>query len=508
MSGYYYGQVASTSPSPQVRQRRLLTRLCRCEGEDERLYSSENWGSSRWGILDGRGNAAPRVEASVVDGATGYVIVDGITVLPSNHDSCASRRMRDRFVEALASIFDGFRALFSFGNGDNASRRRISTIEKEDNADELVHWIDVLAPKDEFVVSECPSELLTIGNTSTQTGSMPQAETYTGDVVSGNSTFGIIEPPSGNSSNSVSSPDPTSSPTFLVKVDSLAPSLALSIHPSHQEAILALPEPLVFSDQPTATPTLFSPPTATPTLFSPPTAAPTLSPRPTTRPSRTPFSCPVEAVGLKTGDGQERFVSSILVELDAVYSSPSPWTCEDPWNGEAQNLPTTAMWFAVNGTGGWFEANTCSSTVQHKMHLIQGDCLEWQCVTGGQPHCNLGATLTWLSQPGQQYWILVHVANGDFDGAVGFNLRSPGVETDPKVLLNAGERGSSTPTTAAAPSEHLSPSPQQHVSRPTLQDLLPSLAPPSPTSNVFYREKNPSSHSNFSEFVVASRADP
>ena len=257
---------------------------------------------------------------------------------------------------------------------------------------------------------------------------------------------------------------------------------------------------------------------------------------PSSSPTNATEPCLVDAIALDTGNG-DRFVSSLIVGRESEQSqqqqllnasSSLPWTCQEPWGGSAQPLPTNAIWFSLRGNGGWLEVSTCSNVetdVQQRMHLIAGDCFEWMCIAAGQQNCLRGSSLNWLSEDDKQYWVLIHGDDGGtLDQDIGLDLRSPGrdrSELNSVVGLSSSpvpERFVSPFDEATAPanpppagaetSQFPRPNPPTPAPRPGLQNLIPALPPPTSITNVFYRstEKSPrtgkTSQSIYSSFVV------
>lgn len=69
-----------------------------------------------------------------------------------------------------------------------------------------------------------------------------------------------------------------------------------------------------------------------------------------------------------------------------------------------------AVWYKVIGTGGFIEANTCGGTTNYdsKLHVYTGSCSGLVCVTGNDDNCGLQSRVTWCSQQGTVYYILVN----------------------------------------------------------------------------------------------------
>ncbi|MCC6286119.1 MAG: hypothetical protein IT439_12610 [Phycisphaerales bacterium] len=98
-----------------------------------------------------------------------------------------------------------------------------------------------------------------------------------------------------------------------------------------------------------------------------------------------------------------------------------------PTCGTAITAP--GVWYTVVGDGTSLTADTCTFTnYDTKISVFCGDCAlgEFYCVGGNDDSCGLNSSLTWCSEAGKLYYILVHgfsSAEGDFD----LNLFSDGI---------------------------------------------------------------------------------
>ena len=97
-----------------------------------------------------------------------------------------------------------------------------------------------------------------------------------------------------------------------------------------------------------------------------------------------------------------------------------------PFCGTGITAP--GVWYAVVGTGNTMTATTCAGIFDFdtKLSVYCGDCVSLICVDGNDDDCSGGAsirlsTVTWCSQAGTTYFILVHGFSsgaGDFELAI------------------------------------------------------------------------------------------
>jgi subtilisin-like proprotein convertase family protein len=93
-----------------------------------------------------------------------------------------------------------------------------------------------------------------------------------------------------------------------------------------------------------------------------------------------------------------------------------------PFCGTSNTAP--GVWYTVIGTGNTMTASTCGPLFDYDTKLtVYCSCEELTCVVGDDDECTDGAsgllsTVTWCSQPGAEYLILVHgfsSQSGDFE---------------------------------------------------------------------------------------------
>jgi hypothetical protein len=107
-----------------------------------------------------------------------------------------------------------------------------------------------------------------------------------------------------------------------------------------------------------------------------------------------------------------------------VDSAP---TCPDQTPGPGGPVAVTApgVWYTASGTGNTMTANTCNNpNYDTRLSVYCGDCSDQPgltCVVANDDSCSFQSEVSWCSQAGSEYLILVHgfgAASGSFDLAV------------------------------------------------------------------------------------------
>lgn len=114
------------------------------------------------------------------------------------------------------------------------------------------------------------------------------------------------------------------------------------------------------------------------------------------------------------------------------------------------------VWYKFVGTGSFVTASTCTGTnYDSKLHVYEGSCSNLVCIDGDDDGCGVfagGSSVTWCSQQGQAYYILVNgfsASAGDFaltmdcnvSGAVSINSVSNSCVNDSPISLSANLPG-------------------------------------------------------------------
>ncbi|MFQ5430726.1 MAG: hypothetical protein ACE5E1_10485, partial [Phycisphaerae bacterium] len=86
---------------------------------------------------------------------------------------------------------------------------------------------------------------------------------------------------------------------------------------------------------------------------------------------------------------------------------------EAPFCGVSPTSP--GVWYTVVGTGNTMTASLCNgvATYDSKLTVYCGDCTDFVCVDGNDDACGLQSEVSWCSQAGATYMILVHGFGGD-----------------------------------------------------------------------------------------------
>ena len=107
--------------------------------------------------------------------------------------------------------------------------------------------------------------------------------------------------------------------------------------------------------------------------------------------------------------------TTILANID-LCDGPDPF-CTDCG---AAIVTSPGVWYTVIGTGNTMTAGICNgvATFDSKLSVFCGTCDEPTCIDGNDDSCGLQSEVTWCSQAGAEYLILVHGfggATGDFE---------------------------------------------------------------------------------------------
>jgi len=78
----------------------------------------------------------------------------------------------------------------------------------------------------------------------------------------------------------------------------------------------------------------------------------------------------------------------------------------------------------VQGTGERLYADTCSDQTDFdtKLSIFSGRCDELVCVNGNDDACGLQSSISWDSELGEFYWILLHGFDTYGVGNYGFSV--------------------------------------------------------------------------------------
>ncbi len=150
----------------------------------------------------------------------------------------------------------------------------------------------------------------------------------------------------------------------------------------------------------------------------------------------TPGLCPMTGVNDLCANAIPVAVPSTTsgTTVGATIDNGFPGPC-----GPGDAITSPGVWYRVTGTGNTLTASTCNGATAYdnKITVYCPDCQTPQCVTGIDDFCGLQAEVSWCSQAGANYLILMH----GFGGATGpFELViSEGGACQPTVLCQPAE---------------------------------------------------------------------
>ena len=118
--------------------------------------------------------------------------------------------------------------------------------------------------------------------------------------------------------------------------------------------------------------------------------------------------------------------NAIAVAVPSITSGTTAQATVDtdvPNCVQSNNSP--GVWYSVQGTGTTMTASVCTGTLfDSKISVYCGTCAAPTCIDGNDDFCGLQSSVSWCSQNGATYLILVHGFGGDsgpFELTVGAN---------------------------------------------------------------------------------------
>ena len=98
-------------------------------------------------------------------------------------------------------------------------------------------------------------------------------------------------------------------------------------------------------------------------------------------------------------------------------------TLDDSFPECETSITAPGVWYTVVGTGTTITVDTCGTGTDYdtKLSVYCGDCVDPICIAGNDDYCGLQSLVSWCSQPGATYYILVHgfsSATGNFELSV------------------------------------------------------------------------------------------
>ena len=119
------------------------------------------------------------------------------------------------------------------------------------------------------------------------------------------------------------------------------------------------------------------------------------------------------AFGPLSPSGQTLYGSLERASID--YEAP---VCSD------DDLPLQpGVWYEVTGAGGLIQASTCDGTfINTQISVYEGNCGSLECVAFNNNACGLQSSVSWDSQAGVAYYVLVHGGRGTSGGTFSLSL--------------------------------------------------------------------------------------
>ncbi len=129
--------------------------------------------------------------------------------------------------------------------------------------------------------------------------------------------------------------------------------------------------------------------------------------------------------------------------FSSVVGKTNDATIDDEFPFCGTSITAPGLWYSVIGTGNTMTATTCSRLTEYntKISVYCNTCADPTCVGGNDDDCGdfspLFSTVTWCSQEGVEYLILVH-GSGSETGSFELVVFDDGVECDNPVDCTGG----------------------------------------------------------------------
>ncbi|MEC7775557.1 MAG: thrombospondin type 3 repeat-containing protein [Planctomycetota bacterium] len=94
--------------------------------------------------------------------------------------------------------------------------------------------------------------------------------------------------------------------------------------------------------------------------------------------------------------------------LTASASGTTTTGTADPETAECGSSTAPGVWFEVIGNGRTMWAETCGSNYDTRLSIFDGDCTAPLCVTQNDDACALQSRVSWNTEEGLSYFVLVH----------------------------------------------------------------------------------------------------
>ena len=103
-----------------------------------------------------------------------------------------------------------------------------------------------------------------------------------------------------------------------------------------------------------------------------------------------------------------------------------------PACGRASAPNQPGVWYHIEGTGGLLKVDTCTNTATDTQISVfrstnsSSPCSNLTCVDGNDNGCGAQSLVSWASEPGETYHILVHGGSATFSGNFFFKVEAEG----------------------------------------------------------------------------------
>lgn len=116
-----------------------------------------------------------------------------------------------------------------------------------------------------------------------------------------------------------------------------------------------------------------------------------------------------------------------------------------PTCGRASTPNQPGVWYHIEGTGGLLKVDTCTNTATDTQISVfrssnsTSPCANLTCVDGNDNGCGAQSLVSWVSEPGVTYRILVHGGSGAFSGNFFLGVEAEGYGILPNDFCHSPE---------------------------------------------------------------------
>ena len=166
------------------------------------------------------------------------------------------------------------------------------------------------------------------------------------------------------------------------------------------------------------------------------------SPRPTTHPSVGPSLAPSTGrpslATIPTRPSNDNCVGATSISFGTYSGSTIDATTDDDESDTCVSSHSPGVWYRVIGTGGLLNVNTCGPQTNFDTFLsvFEGACGNLRCLGTNDDSCNLSSSVTWESELGVEYKVLVF-GFGDKFGSFTLHFPAPATPAPKPSATNA-----------------------------------------------------------------------